>query len=94
MEHGVPGWLLVEEVTDMNTLFDMASDPPPEPKPRRAPRVMMKVIDAGDQGDVEIVQMKCKKCGHETGWIPASKPWSKDKWEGRPCPVCNKAVTP
>lgn len=68
----------------MNTLFEM----PPKPQSKR--RVMMHVIDAGDGDGEDLVRLKCKKCGHDTDWIPASKPWSLDK-RGRPCPKCNAA---
>lgn len=67
--------------TDQLTLFP---EPAPPPKPRRRPRVLMDVKDAGHGADgTDIAEWRCDRCGHETGWIPAptvARP---------PCPRCN-----
>jgi len=49
----------------------------------------MHVSDAGDDGIKTVIEFKCKRCGHNTGWIA-------DKWtvtenrRGHPCPKCNQ----
>jgi hypothetical protein len=60
-----------------NLLFDTL------PRTRKR-RIMMHVVDAGS----DMVQLKCRRCGHDTGWVAESEPWYLDK-RGRPCPTCN-----
>jgi len=53
-------------------------------RPRRKPRIMMHVIDAG----AEAIEFKCNKCGFSDWYendftIPEAK-------RGEPCPKCNK----
>lgn len=58
----------------------------------RKPRVMMRVIDAGNgcgvlENGEHIVEFECWKCGHNDGWYTV-----KNVTEGRrgiPCPICN-----
>lgn len=58
-------------------------------KKRKKPRVMMKVIDAGNGfGDGKVIMFKCFKCGHNTDWIEDTKSVSENK-RGMPCPHCN-----
>jgi len=50
---------------------------------------MMHVIDAGYMdGRGDVVELECRKCGHNTGWVP-SRTVSEEK-RGRPCPLCNE----
>ena len=53
-------------------------------KPRRAPRVMMHVIDAG----VDAIEYACQKCGHRD-WYMNDRSLSATK-RGKPCPNCNE----
>jgi len=57
-------------------------------KPRRNPRVMMHVIDAGTDGCNDVIHFECRKCGHDTGWIIDTKTVTENK-RGVPCPKCN-----
>ncbi|WP_299947960.1 hypothetical protein [uncultured Microbulbifer sp.] len=58
-------------------------------KPRRPPRVMMRVLDAGHDGaGRHAIEFKCRKCGYETGWVRSDESISEIK-RGRPCPECN-----
>lgn len=52
----------------------------------RARRVMMRVVDAGD----EVIQFRCSRCGHDTGWIMDTKTVTENR-RGMPCPKCNEA---
>jgi hypothetical protein len=55
--------------------------------PRRPRRVLMHVVDAGN----DCILFRCHKCGHSTGWLvwdAAIGGVAKAK-RGRPCPVCN-----
>ena len=61
----------------------------PETKPQRQkPRVLMHVIDAGNEEEVVAVRMKCAKCRHETEWLVCKTVTEASR--GLPCPVCNK----
>jgi DNA-directed RNA polymerase subunit RPC12/RpoP len=57
-------------------------------KPRRPPRVMMHVVDAGQSEGGPIICFGCTKCGHNTDWIEDDQSVSQNK-KGRPCPECN-----
>jgi DNA-directed RNA polymerase subunit RPC12/RpoP len=57
-------------------------------KPRRAPRVMMHVAEAGQGNSGKVIQFVCSKCGHDTGWFGDEKSISENK-RGIPCPLCN-----
>ena len=57
--------------------------------PRRQPRVMMHVTDAGMFPDGKAaIKFKCNRCEHDTGWIYDTDSVSQNK-RGRPCPECN-----
>jgi len=65
-------------------------------KPARAkPRVMMSGTDhsfCDEEPDSPYMgEMKCKKCGHEAGWM-YFKSITECK-RGAPCPICNKGAT-
>lgn len=57
--------------------------------PRRPPRKMMHVADAGHlPGGSKGIRFKCSHCGHDTGWI--ADEWTiTENRRGHPCPVCN-----
>ena len=55
-------------------------------KPRRRPRVLMHVYDAG----YEAIKFKCSKCGF-SDWYHNDMSVSEAK-RGIPCPECN--ITP
>ncbi len=60
-------------------------------KPKRPPRVMMHISDAGHDGaGRRAIEFKCRKCGYETGWLRSDKSVTENK-RGRPCPECNKS---
>jgi len=57
-------------------------------KPRRSPRVMMHVVDAGGDGsDSAIAVFRCMRCGHETDWLVVES--ITEGKRGVPCPSCN-----
>lgn len=57
----------------------------PETKPpRKKPRKLMHVSDAGDG-----VLMECAHCGYNSGWFHTDKTVTELK-RGLPCPECNK----
>lgn len=59
------------------------------PRPRRKPRVLMPAIDAGLFPDgKEAGHFRCRKCGHDTGWIYATR---AELRQGLPCGTCNTA---
>lgn len=72
---------------NMSTLFDLP------PKPRRQPRKMMHVCDAGDCGcsigdsESHSVRFACRRCGHETDWVQVRNVTEGKR--GMPCPKCN-----
>lgn len=56
-------------------------------KPRARRRVMMPARDAGNFPDGNTcAEFECRKCGHRTGWIYATK---AETLRGIPCPHCN-----
>lgn len=55
---------------------------------RRSPRVMAKVLDAGDG----YALFQCPACGWNSGWIEECRSVSKVK-RGIPCPSCNGEET-
>lgn len=60
----------------------------PKP-PRKAPRVLMHVIDAGNSCDADFpmwVKVKCKKCGDEAEYVHQTISEVK---RGIACPNCN-----
>ena len=57
-------------------------------KPRRKPRVMMHVSDAGNGPGCQIIRFECTKCGHDTDWMEDVRNVSENK-RGMPCPKCN-----
>lgn len=57
------------------------------PRPRRSPRVMMHVIDAGDGCESAIARFRCGRCGHETDWQDVRT--TTEGRRGVPCPKCN-----
>ena len=63
---------------DQLTLFDVPV------KPRRAPRVLMRVVDGGYiDGTGECVQWWCVRCWYKPDeWVPETK-------VRPPCPRCN-----
>ncbi|KJS38257.1 MAG: hypothetical protein VR70_10510 [Rhodospirillaceae bacterium BRH_c57] len=62
------------------------------PRPRRKPRVMMHVYDAGEvPGMGCAICLRCARCGHDTDWV-LMRTLSEDK-RGRPCPNCNERET-
>ncbi|QDP55350.1 MAG: hypothetical protein Tp176DCM1853251_34 [Prokaryotic dsDNA virus sp.] len=56
--------------------------------PRAKPRVMAKLIDAGEAPDGQQVAKYQCRCGWESGWINDSRPDSEMR-RGTPCPRCN-----
>jgi len=54
--------------------------------PRKPPRQMMHVIDAGDC----IARYKCAKCGAETGWLDFANRTAAKR--GVPCESCNASA--
>jgi hypothetical protein len=63
-----------------------------EKPPRKQPRKLMHVIDAGDSGCVMepktafIAKFKCA-CGYESGWLQVNT--TTEARRGLPCPACN-----
>ena len=72
-------------------MTDLFPETIPQPAKRRPPRVLMHVVDAGDncgEHDGEVIAvMRCKKCGHETDWTAFKNATEAKK--GIPCPKCN-----
>lgn len=66
------------------------------PRPQRRQRVQrMHVVDAGDCGTSDaprsvVVQMRCMKCGHLSGWLKIRTVTEAKR--GLPCPHCNATV--
>ena len=60
-------------------------------KPRRKRRVMMHVIDAG-QNTYKVIMFECSKCGYNTDWIRDERTISENK-RGMPCPKYNEKVS-
>lgn len=60
---------------------------------RKSPRVMAKLIDAGEAPDgTPVCNYLCRKCGWESGWVEERRSVSKVHL-GYPCESCN-APTP
>ena len=68
-------------------------------KPRRKPRKLMQVMDAGEPG----VRLRCKACEHETGWVSVAYRGEaignetlshSQARKGWPCPYCNADTPP
>lgn len=56
-------------------------------KPRRKPRKLMHVCDAGPGDEEEdLVRFRCARCDHETEWMLMKTAEAK---RGIPCPACN-----
>lgn len=54
---------------------------------RRAPRVLMHPTDTGSFPDgKDAATFNCRKCGHVTGWIYATR---VEVRRGIPCSTCN-----
>lgn len=59
-------------------------------KPRRKPRVLMHVSDAGIFPDgKKCIRFECSKCGYDTGHIYDERSVTENK-RGIPCPECNQ----
>jgi len=58
----------------------------PKP-PRRSRGVLMHVSDARHDA-VATVELTCRKCGHQTGWI-AFRTVTEAR-RGLPCPACDQ----
>lgn len=57
--------------------------------PRKNPRVMMRVTDAGlSPGGDHIATFECARCGAKTGWLVCGG--VTDVRRGEPCPQCNR----
>jgi len=56
-------------------------------RPRRSPRVLMHVIDAGDDEGGLIAQFECKRCGFASDWLHVDTVTEAKR--GLPCPRCN-----
>jgi DNA-directed RNA polymerase subunit RPC12/RpoP len=56
-----------------------------EPPPRAKPRVMAKVVDAGEN----IAQFECAKCGWNSGWVYDDEMTVTQTKRGIPCEPCN-----
>lgn len=56
--------------------------------PRRAPRVLMHVTDAGDR----YIQFTCRTCGHRESRYGDFGTVTENK-RGLPCPMCNGAAS-
>jgi DNA-directed RNA polymerase subunit RPC12/RpoP len=62
--------------------------------PKRARLVRMHVEDSGHlPGGSPGIRFRCRRCGHDTGWIPDTASVSENK-RGRPCPYCNQEDVP
>lgn len=59
--------------------------------PRARPVRRMHVADAGQlPGGSKGVRFKCRRCGHDTGWLHDARTVSENK-RGISCPICNEA---
>ena len=62
------------------------------PRPRRQPRVMMTMTDAGElPGGAPGASYKCTRCGFDSGWVatPFGPRGGFRQHYKRPCPRCN-----
>ena len=56
---------------------------------RARPMKRMRVVDAGHlPGGAKGIRFECRRCGHDTGWIPDEWTVSENR-RGLPCPQCN-----
>lgn len=62
------------------------------PRPRRAPRKLMHVVDAFEHGGKQIVELQCPRCEHRTGWVEFAT--VTEAKAGAPCPECNASALP
>jgi DNA-directed RNA polymerase subunit RPC12/RpoP len=70
----------------MSRLFEIE---PETPKPRKKPRKLMHVYDAGPAEDGQcMVVFLCGRCDHKTDWLLAKNVTEAKR--GMPCPKCNK----
>jgi len=60
-------------------------------KPRRKPRIMMHVTEAGQSNSGKVIQFECSKCLYNTGWLDDNHSLSTNK-SGMPCPRCNNTA--
>ena len=57
-------------------------------RPQHKRRVLMALVDAGYvDGMGDAAQWRCRKCGHDSGWIPAPTKAAP------PCPRCTEPAT-
>jgi hypothetical protein len=57
------------------------------PAPARPNRVLMHAMDSGSFPDgKDAARFECRKCGHDSGWVYASR---REVRRGIPCPTCN-----
>lgn len=69
----------------MKSLFELG--------PRRKPRVMMRLTDAGNgEGPGMFASFRCGRCGTESGWIKIANVTAGKR--GVACPKCNPATLP
>jgi hypothetical protein len=59
---------------------------------RKKPRVLMHVCDAGHCEDGVNVQMECRTCGYQSGWMTCDT--VSEAKRGLPCPKCNPESRP
>jgi predicted Zn-ribbon and HTH transcriptional regulator len=76
----------------MSLTLEMFAKPP-----RKKPRVMMHVTDAGtsglrdEEGEIELAEFRCGRCGYETDWERVYTPTEVRR--GHPCPRCNQGAS-
>lgn len=59
------------------------------PKPTRAPRKLMHVVDAGNgPGPGHWAAFECKRCGERSKWMRVENVTEAKR--GIPCPKCNR----
>lgn len=63
----------------------------PETKARRPRRIIMRIMDSGEgvAGYPFGAELKCPKCGHNTGWTCFT---TAAEITRQPCPECNEAA--
>jgi len=57
--------------------------------PRKKPRILAHVADAGQGNAVMVIRFECDKCGWDSDWIEQTMTISEAK-KGIPCERCNK----
>lgn len=61
------------------------------PKPKRTPRVLMHVVDAGNgPAPGHWAEFECDRCGYRSEWRPVES--ITDAKRGLPCPKCNDSA--